>query len=128
LMVPDCVFNQSSFGKSSFLRMYSDTGSPWSFARFCNSRHCTLVSRTGIARERTLERGFGGLPIRMTYRIQISRTTCQGRIMVLASVAVILEAFRVLFLSFKPSEHISPVKPQVQSHFYVRKGIGIADT
>ena len=45
--------------------MYSETGSPLSLARFCNSRHSARVSRSGITRERTCEGGLGGLPIRI---------------------------------------------------------------
>jgi len=45
--------------------MYSETGSPLSLARFCNSRHSAFVNRSGITRERTFEGGFGGLPIRI---------------------------------------------------------------
>jgi hypothetical protein len=50
--------------------MYSETGSPLSFARFCNSRHSARVSLSGITRERTCEGGFGGLPIN-AFRILI---------------------------------------------------------
>jgi hypothetical protein len=68
-------FHSSSFCRLSFVRMYSETGSPLSLARFRNSRHSARVSRIGITRERTFEGGFGGLPIRI---LIVYHKVCRG--------------------------------------------------
>ncbi len=67
--------------------MYSDTGSPLSLARFCNSRHSAFVSLSGITSERTSDFGFGGRPI----RILIVYQKVRGLAMSLFMAAIVVD-------------------------------------